>query len=217
MLILNDLELEDVGILDPLRARYNAQHFNLRKFYYECSNLKYLTGLINVPKLGQEPPNLMESGEPTPSLPQRPKNNAPPARKETPASGEPTASADEIEEQRRMLEQYERKQSALVQQRENEKRKQEEEKARQEREFAEQQRAQAERERQAQEQLMRDQMANQYNQQQNSQAAEMAQQMEREMLAMRGQYERDQMLLEQYDRVSNFAQRAIKYAAALIN
>lgn len=39
--------------LDPLKARYNAQHYNLRKFYYECSNLKFLTGLINVPKLGQ--------------------------------------------------------------------------------------------------------------------------------------------------------------------
>lgn len=37
----------------PLRERYNAQHYNLRRFYYECSNLKYLTGLINVPKLGQ--------------------------------------------------------------------------------------------------------------------------------------------------------------------
>lgn len=39
--------------LDPLRQRYNQQHYNLRKFYYECSNLKYLTSLINVPKLGQ--------------------------------------------------------------------------------------------------------------------------------------------------------------------
>lgn len=37
--------------LEPLRARFNAQHTNLRKFYYECSNLKYLTSLINVPKL----------------------------------------------------------------------------------------------------------------------------------------------------------------------
>ena len=195
--------------MDPLRARYNAQHFNLRKFYYECSNLKYLTGLINVPKLGQEPPNLLETGEPTPSLPQRPKNggSSAPARKETPnnGSGEPSATADEIEEQRRMLEQYEKKQASLVAQRDSEKRKQEEEKARQEREFAEQQRAQAERERQAQEQLMRDQMAmqaNQQSQQQFDQTAQMAQQMEREMLAMRGQYERDQMLLEQYDRVS---------------
>lgn len=39
--------------LDPLKQRYNQQHYNLRKFYYECSNLKYLTSLINVPKLGQ--------------------------------------------------------------------------------------------------------------------------------------------------------------------
>lgn len=38
--------------LEPLRERYAGQHYNLRKFYYECSNLKYLTGLINVPKLG---------------------------------------------------------------------------------------------------------------------------------------------------------------------
>jgi hypothetical protein len=38
--------------LTPLRDRYEQQHYNLRKFYFECSNLKYLTGLINVPKLG---------------------------------------------------------------------------------------------------------------------------------------------------------------------
>ena len=43
----------DTEALEPLRQRYNAQHYALRKFYYECSNLKYLTGLINVPKLGQ--------------------------------------------------------------------------------------------------------------------------------------------------------------------
>lgn len=43
----------DMEALEPLRQRFNAQHYSLRKFYYECSNLKYLTGLINVPKLGQ--------------------------------------------------------------------------------------------------------------------------------------------------------------------
>lgn len=42
-----------IDALEILRQRYNAQHYGLRKFYYECSNLKYLTGLINVPKLGQ--------------------------------------------------------------------------------------------------------------------------------------------------------------------
>lgn len=40
-----------VEALEPIRQRYNAQHYNLRKFYYECSNLKYLTTLITVPKL----------------------------------------------------------------------------------------------------------------------------------------------------------------------
>jgi len=37
--------------LEPLRGRYNQQHNSLRKFYYECANLKFLTSLINVPKL----------------------------------------------------------------------------------------------------------------------------------------------------------------------
>lgn len=43
----------DMDALEPLRERFASQHYSLRKFYYECSNLKYLTGLINVPKLGQ--------------------------------------------------------------------------------------------------------------------------------------------------------------------
>ncbi|KAK6910437.1 hypothetical protein I203_104469 [Kwoniella mangroviensis CBS 8507] len=166
----------------PLRERYNAQHYNLRRFYYECSNLKYLTGLINVPKLGQ--------------LPERPPDEKVQAREETPRPSSPVATQGEIDEQRRMLEEYERKQAALVAQRESEQRRQEEDKRRQEAEYAEQQRMQQERERQAQEQLLRDQMSQQYSQQQQGQYS----QLQQEMLAMRGQYERDQMLLEQYDR-----------------
>ena len=95
-----------------------------------------------------------------------------------------------------MLEEYERKQAALVSQREAEQRRQKNEKLRQEAEFAEQQRLQQERERLAQEQLLRDQMSQQWNQQQQGEVG----QLQQEMLAMRGQYERDQMLLEQYDR-----------------
>lgn len=138
----------------------------------------------------------MTDSGPAPELPQRPaaaeiKREAPPER-----AGSPSATQAEIDEQRRMLEEYERKQNKLVTERENETRKQEEEKRRQEAEFANQQRQQQERERLAQEQLLRDQMSNQWNQQQNAQAG----QLQQEMLAMRGQYERDQMLLEQYDR-----------------
>ena len=41
------LGTNDPEALEPLRQRYSGQHYALRKFYYECSNLKYLTGLIN--------------------------------------------------------------------------------------------------------------------------------------------------------------------------
>ncbi|WRT68456.1 uncharacterized protein IL334_005432 [Kwoniella shivajii] len=116
--------------------------------------------------------------------------------RQTPRATSPVATQGEIDEQRRMLEEYERKQSALVAQRESEQKRQEDDKRRQEAEYAEQQRLQQERERQAQEQLLREQMNQQYNQQQQGQFG----QLQQEMLAMRGQYERDQMLLEQYDR-----------------
>ena len=42
----------------------------------------------------------------------------------------------------------------------------------------------------------------QYNNQQAQAVAEQTMNLERELLAMRGQYERDQLMLEQYDRVS---------------
>ena len=55
----------------------------------------------------------------------------------------------------------------------------------------EKQRQQAERERPAQEQL----------QQYNDQNAQVFNQLQMEMLGMRGQFERNQIMLEQYDRV----------------
>lgn len=206
------LGTNDHDALEPLRQRFNAQHYNLRKFYYECSNLKYLTGLINVPKLGQvchdgsylvpnsyfaqEPPNLLDTGS-APDLPARPKtavaSPAPP-----PAAPSPAPDAAVVNEQARMLKQYEDQQAALRAQREAEERQRLDLEAQQQREFEQRQREQAERERLAQEQLMQQQMM-----QYNNQAAQQVSDYERELLAMRGQYERDQLLLEQYDRVSN--------------
>jgi len=63
----------------------------------------------------------------------------------------------------------------------------------QQREFEAQQQMQAEQQRLAQEQLLRDQ----YSRQVQGRLAEL----EREILNMRGQYDKDQLLLEQYDRV----------------
>lgn len=96
-----------------------------------------------------------------------------------------------------MLKQYEEQHAALLAAQEAEARRQAELKRQQELEFEQRQKEQAERERFAQEQLMQQQMM--YNNQYAAQSYEL----EREILAMRGQYERDQLLLEQYDRVSS--------------
>ncbi|KIL00973.1 hypothetical protein PAXRUDRAFT_820978 [Paxillus rubicundulus Ve08.2h10] len=178
----------DHEALEPLRQRFNSQHHNLRKFYYECSNLKYLTGLINVPKLGQEPPNLLDTGN-APDLPARPKTSASAA---PPPAPSPDAAA--ITEQARMLKEYEDQQTALRAQREAEERARQALEVQQQREFEQRQHEQAERERLAQEQLLQQQMM-----QYNNQAAQQAGEFQRELLAMRGQYERDQLLLQQYD------------------
>ncbi|GAA6046371.1 hypothetical protein JCM3770_004887 [Rhodotorula araucariae] len=184
---------DSMDALEPLKERYDHQHFALRKFYYECSNLKYLTGLINVPKLPQDPPSLIDSGD-TPDLPRRPPTQAPKQQQPTPPPAPPSAGID-IEEQRRALEEYERKQAALVAQREADARRLREDQERQEREFAEQQRLQQQREREAQEALERQLREQQMMGMSQGRIAEL----EREILGLRGQWERDQMMLERYD------------------
>ncbi|KAK0500567.1 ANTH domain-containing protein [Armillaria luteobubalina] len=179
----------DVDALEPLKERYTQQHYNLRKFYFECSNLKYLTGLINVPKLGHEPPNLLDTGD-APDLPARPKTAA-----KSPSPPPAVPSPSDMNEQAKMLKQYEEQQALLQAAREAEERRRQELEQQQALEFEQRQRDQAEAQRLAQEQLMLQQQ-----QMYNSQAAQQAGELERQLLAMRGQYERDQIFLEQYDR-----------------
>lgn len=186
----------DQEALEPLRSRYNSQHHALRKFYFECSNLKYLTGLINVPKLGQEPPSLFDNGT-TPDLPKRPAEKI---KSPTPPPAAPSPDAAMVREQAAMLKEYEDKQKALEAQRRGDEERRRQQELQQQREIEEMQRMQAERERAAQEALMAQQMSQQM-QQYNDQASQQLNQMQMEMLAMRGQFERDQILLEQYDRV----------------
>ncbi|KAH8997327.1 ANTH domain-containing protein [Lactarius akahatsu] len=174
----------DTDALEILRQRYNAQHYGLRKFYYECSNLKYLTGLINVPKLGQGAPD----------LPARP-TTAAAAKSPTPPPAAPVADEAAINEQARLLKQYEDQQAALRAQQEAEERRRQELEHQQQLEFEQRQREQQERERLALEQLQQQQFY-----QLNNQAAQRLNELERELLGARGQFERDQLLLEQYDR-----------------
>ena len=139
----------------------------------------------------QEPPNLLESGD-APSLPARPST----VKAKTPPPATPVVSAAEVDEQVRMLKEYENQQVALREAQEQEARERAELEARQQREFEQRQFEQQEQERLAQERLRQQQML-----QLNNQAAEQVHSLEREVLALRGQFERDQLMLEQYDRV----------------
>ncbi|KAL2009188.1 hypothetical protein VTN00DRAFT_7382 [Thermoascus crustaceus] len=185
----------DDEALEPLRGRYDAQHYRLVRFYYECSNLRYLTSLITVPKLPQDPPNLLAEDEERPALPKRPTKEV-----EREPSPPPKLSAPDPEpindfwtnEAKRQQEEYEAEQRRLQQQWEEQQRQQLLAQQQAQREFEEQQRLQAEQQRLAQEQLLRDQ----YQAQTQGRMAEL----ERENLNARAQYERDQLMLQQYDK-----------------
>ena len=114
----------------------------------------------------------------------------------TPPPATPVASAAEIDEQARLLKQYEEQQAALRAAQDEEARRRAELEAQQQREFEQRQLLQQEQERLALEQLRQQQTM-----QLSNQAAEQVHALEREILALRGQFDRDQLMLEQYDRV----------------
>lgn len=200
----------DDEALEPLRSRYYSQHQRLLEFYYDCSSLKYLTSVITIPTLSQDPPNLYgdpgDEGE-APALPKRPMSEI--ASLATGATTATTATTDvgpepvvdfwstpqgqqQLQQQQLQQQQYEEEQRRLAAQREAELQQQQYLQQQQQLQFEEQQRAQAEQQRLAQEALLRDQ----YQRQSEGRAAEL----ERDILNLRGQYERDQLMLEQYDR-----------------
>ncbi|KAI1203652.1 ANTH domain-containing protein [Nemania serpens] len=184
----------DNDALEPLRERYNAQHYRLVKFYYECSNLRYLTSLITIPKLPQDPPNLLGEDDDAPALPARPKQEierAPTPVRE-PKSEEPDQIAEfwqsEIDRQNR---EYEEQQRVLQERQQQSLHAQQEAQLQAQREFEEQQRRLADQQRREQEALM----AQQYQMQTQGRLAEL----EQENLNARAQYDRDQLMLQQYD------------------
>ncbi|CZT20521.1 probable cytoskeleton assembly control protein Sla2 [Ramularia collo-cygni] len=183
--------LGDDEALSPLRGRYDAQHYRLVRFYYECSNLRYLTSLITVPKLPQDPPNLLSEDDAAPALPARPKNEKP--RDTPPPSAPDPEPINEFwkNEQARQQEEYDAEQRRLQAQWEEAQRLQQLQAQQAQRDFEEQQRLQAEQQRLQLEQLQRDQ----YAQQTSGRMAEL----ERENMNARAQYERDQLMLQQYD------------------
>ena len=190
----NVLATGDDDALEPLRGRYDAQHYRLVKFYYECSNLRYLTSLITVPKLPQEPPNLLSEDDSAPSLPQRPKQEI--ERRITPPPAPKADEPDDIgefwkNEQARQNREYEEQQRVLEAQQAQQLYAQQQAQLQAQRDFEEQQRQLAEQQRREQEALYASQM------QQQTQGR-MAQ-LEQENFEARAQYARDQLMLQQYD------------------
>nr|AVP71788.1 cytoskeleton assembly control protein SLA2 [Juglanconis juglandina] len=184
----------DVDVLEPLRSRYDAQHYRLVKFYYECSNLRYLTSLITIPKLPQEPPNLLSEDESTPKLPARPKQEI--ERAPTPVPAPKSEEPDEISEfwkneLERQNREYEEQQRVLEAQQLAQQQAQQQAALQAQLDFEEQQRRLAEQQRLQQEALMA-QQAQSFTQ---GRLAEL----EQENLNARAQYERDQLMLQQYD------------------
>ena len=188
----------DDDVLEPLRARYNTQYYMLLKFYYECSNLRYLTSLISVPKLSQDPPSLLAEDDAKPALPQRPRNETakppsppPVAKSITAPEPEPINNFWE-DEQRRQQEDYEAQQRQLQDQWNQQQYQQQLANQQAQRDFENQQRLLAEQQRLANEQLAREQ----YQAHTSGRLAEL----EQENLNARAQYERDQLMLGEYDR-----------------
>ncbi|TRX94024.1 hypothetical protein FHL15_005102 [Xylaria flabelliformis] len=184
----------DNDALEPLRERYNAQHYRLVKFYYECSNLRYLTSLITIPKLPQDPPNLLGEDEDAPALPARPKQEI--ERAPTPVREPKTEEPDQIaefwqSEIDRQNREYEEQQRVLQERQQQALRAQQEAQMQAQRDFEEQQRRLAEQQQREQEALMNQQ----YQMQTQGRLAEL----EQENLNARAQYDRDQLMLQQYD------------------
>lgn len=189
----------DTEALEPLRSRYDAQHYRLIKFYYECSNLRYLTSLVTIPKLPQDPPNLLADDENSSKLPARPKQEI--ERAPTPPRQPKAEEPDEISEfwkseLERQNREYEEQQRVLEAQQLAQQQAQQQAALQAQREFEEQQRRLAEQQ-MLQAEALRAQQAQSLTQ---GRLAEL----EQENLNARAQYERDQLMLQQYDqRVKN--------------
>lgn len=151
--------------------------------------------MITIPRLPQDPPNLLGEEEERPALPKRPAKEveATPTPPPKPVAAEPEPINDFWStEARRQQEEFEAEQQRLQQQWEDQQRQQILAQQQAQLDFEEQQRLQAEQQRLAQEQLMREQ----YQTQTQGRLAEL----EQENLNARAQYERDQLMLQQYDR-----------------
>lgn len=217
---------EDDLALTPLKERYELQHVRLFEFYADCSSIKFLTSLVMIPKLPTEPPNVFKVVELDSNVkdvqfekrPQQQKEqkgpNEPPLKEQTPSSApslsrnasstfiSPVATsgtmAQLIPTVTAAANMVPMMTGVPVQQQQ-----QAEYWAQQQQLANEQARLEQEHQRQLQEQRLQQQIFQQQlqNAQQEMMQLQLQQntQQQNDLIALNNQYEKDQMLLQQYD------------------
>lgn len=189
---------DSAEILEPLRSRFDEQHARLYDLYERCSTIGYLATLITVPKLPYDPPNLITENE-NEALPPPIKEQKTAATFSTPPSSNDNenkpitsqatgAVTNAFMQQQRA---YELQQQQLEHQREAELQQQQQLLLQQQQYWEEEQRKQAEAQQLAQQQLLL--------QQAQSQAQGRVAELERDILALKGQYDNDQLMLQSFD------------------
>lgn len=165
--------------LTPLKERYQKLHRSLRQFYYECSQIRYLTSLIAIPQLSADPPTMGPEDNQARSATPRFAPTPPPAPIPDPAP-------DLFLEQRREYErlQQEAQQRALLKQQQLE-----QERLIQQRAYEEQMRIQQAREQEELERMRKDQ----HQRQVQGRLLEL----EQEVFGLRAQREREQLAFNQ--------------------
>ena len=170
-------------VLAPLRSECKQCHFKLQSFYDECSKLKYLTSLVQIPNIGHLPPDFLNQGPPT----QKPKT----------APTTVDTSRNEKEE-REELERYERENRKRLEEQEYMKKREEELRLQEQQKLMEQQKRLQEQQRARDEEneRMRQQ---QYLQQQQFQIQQQMMSAQQELEYHRQQSLKDRELLNKYD------------------
>lgn len=190
------LQLGDDDALQALFDRFDSQHFVLRDFFTDCNSIKFLTTLVSIPRLPNNPPSLKgENGESRPRSVTNSTQNSTPQVSSQPTSNfeapsEPPAVDSIFLQQTGVFDQQLAAQQRYQQELENQRQQQLQEQLQQQQAFEQQQREQEQRFLQEQQMLQQQQ-----TQQQQSRVSEL----EHDLIMFKNQYDNDQQLLQQYD------------------
>lgn len=184
--------------LSVLFERFDSQHFMLRDFYTDCHAIKFLTSLITIPRLPNNPPNLQVNEDGSSAPASRPRSattdSTPQLSSQPTAAFEAPPEAPPVDlvflQQTGIFDQQQQEQQRIQQELELQRQQQLQEQAQKQRLFEEQQRQQEQRFLQEQQLLLQQQ-----TQAQQSRVSEL----EHDLLMFKNQYDNDQSLLQQYD------------------